>query len=562
MPEQSPIYTAATECQDCYKCIRECPVKAIKVESGYACIVPELCVCCGHCVAICPNGAKKVRDDRRWVQKLLGTGKRMIVSLAPSFASEFPGATARQMVAALRRLGFWGVSETALGAQEVSAHLSRMLEEERPRLLLSPACPVIVDFIRRYRPEWAGSLAPVLSPMLAHAVLLRAEYGDDTGVAFIGPCIAKKREADARPDLIDAALTFEDLRAWMKDAGVFPERIEPAGDDCFIPRPAGEGALYPVEGGMMAGIRAAGARMMSFSGLPAAIAAIEGIEQTGSETPLFLELMACPGGCVNGPATAPGAGIAVRRCRVEDYAPRDPGPRAPSLAISCAYPADPVAPPQCTEAQIREVLRATGKQTPEDELNCGGCGYDSCRAFAAAFLAGRAERRMCVTYMRKLAEKKIHALMHKMPSAVVIVDENLRIVESNPNFAKFFGGEELEGALLDTVVPFYNLFQNVLRTGEEIYGREIRYRGSVFSVTVFTIEKNALIGGIFRDVTQPAVHKEQIIERTRQVIQKNLQTVQQIAYLLGENAAETEIALNSVVESFTPESVDEDDEPR
>jgi PAS domain-containing protein len=302
--------------------------------------------------------------------------------------------------------------------------------------------------------------------------------------------------------------------------------------------------------------------MMSFSGLSGATAALEGIEQLQPRTPLFLELMACPGGCVNGPKTARTGGLAARRCHVLDYAPREEGPREPSLDIPCDYPPEPVPPPGCTPAQIREVLRATGKQAPEDELNCGGCGYDSCRAFATAFLAGRAERRMCVTYMRKLAEKKMHALMRKMPSAAVIVDENLRIVEHNPNFAKFFGGGDLEGALLDTVVPFYNLFENALRDGEEVYGRDIRFRGAVYSVTVFVIEKNALIGGIFRDVTQPAVHKEQIIERTRQVIQKNLQTVQQIAYLMGENAAETEIALNSIVESFTPESVDEDDEGR
>jgi PAS domain-containing protein len=216
------------------------------------------------------------------------------------------------------------------------------------------------------------------------------------------------------------------------------------------------------------------------------------------------------------------------------------------------------------------VLRGVGKHSRADELNCGGCGYDSCRAFAEAFLMGRAERRMCSTFMRKLAEKKTHALMQKMPSAVVIVDDQLRILEYNPNFARFFleaGGEEgdaakLERPLLDTVVPFYNLFETALRTGEDVLGKEIRFRGSVYSVTVFTVEKHALVGGIFRDVTQPSVEKEQIIERARQVIQKNLHTVQQIAYLIGENAAESEIALNSIVESFTPEDLEEDGEPR
>jgi iron only hydrogenase large subunit-like protein len=559
-----PIYTLATECQDCYKCIRGCPVKAIKVEGGYASIEPHRCLYCGHCVETCPNGAKKVRDDQPRVERLLRSKRRVVVSLAPSFASEFQGVTAAQMVAALQRLGFWAVSETALGAQEVSARCRELLVSGRAPVLISSACPVVVEFIRKYRPDCTRLIAPLLSPMLAHARLLRAAFGD-ISVVFIGPCIAKKGEADSHPELVDAALTFEDLGRWLQRAGIKPAEIEP-GDAAFAPRAAGTGAFYPIEGGMIEGVREPGsdAMFMAYSGLRSVERALDGVEDLQPGKPVFLELLACEGGCVNGPKTAGNAGTVRRRCRVLGYA--RPGHDEPvGLPIEAGYSPEPPPRPSASETQIRDVLRSVGKNSPEDELNCGGCGYDSCRAFAAAFLMGRAERRMCVTYMRKLAEKKTHALMQKMPSAVVLVDENLRILECNPSFARFFGpadSEEpqpraLENQPLDTLVPFHNLFNSVLESGEEILGRDIRFQDRVFHVTIFSVERHSVVGGIFRDETQPAVQKEQIIDRARHVIENNLRTVQQIAFLIGENAAESEIALNEIVDSFSPERIDD-----
>ena len=565
-----PVYTAATECQDCYKCIRGCPVKAIKVEGGYASIESNRCIVCGHCVETCPNGAKKVRADVPRVERLIRAGGRAVVSLAPSFVSEFPGVAAPQMIGALRRLGFFAVSETALGAQEVSANVRRILATEAPPVLISSACPVVVEYIRRYHPACARMLMPILSPMLSHARLLRQAFGDETHVVFIGPCIAKKREADSHPNLVDAALTFEDLRHWFKRSGIKVEEIKPAPDDVFVPRAAATGAFYPIEGGMIQGIcdPSSRARLEAYSGFRGFTRALDGLEDLQADAPVFLELLACEGGCVNGPKTSDTAGTVRRRNRVLRYAREAEAPAA-GLAIESIYPPEPPPYRSISEPQLRDVLRGVGKQTLEDELNCGGCGYDTCRAFAEAFLMGRAERRMCVTYMRKLAEKKTHALMLKMPSAVVLVDENLRILECNPSFIRFFApvgdvGEQpatLEGESLDTLVPFHNLFETVLQTGEEIPGKDIRFRGSVFHTTIFTVEKHSVVGGIFRDETQPAVHKEQIIERARQVIQKNLHTVQQIAYLIGENAAESEIALNAIVDSFTPERIDGDVEP-
>jgi PAS domain-containing protein len=280
-----------------------------------------------------------------------------------------------------------------------------------------------------------------------------------------------------------------------------------------------------------------------------------------SEAGAFLELLACDGGCVNGPKSRLG-GTAVKRHRVLRRVDATPAAPAPAVEISKVYEPNPAPVFEYTDPQIREALRSVGKLTAEDELNCGGCGYDSCREFARALAIGRGERQMCVSYMRKLAQKKTHILMQKMPSAVVIADENLRVVECNPRFAEYFatdGGdaETLAGADLVSLVPFYSLFRRVLATGEEVLDREIRLRGRVFTASVFGIEKDSLVGGIFRDATQPAVQKEQIIRRAREVNQKNLRTVQQIAYLIGENAAETEMALDAIIESFTAERSEE-----
>ncbi len=564
MTSLDPIYTEPTQCQDCYKCIRECPVKAIKVESGYASIIAELCIYCGRCVELCPHGAKKVRYDRPRVRSLLAQFPKTVVSLAPSWVSDFPEVPEAKLIAALRKLGFYGVSETALGAEQVSAHAARLIQENPDRTCLSTACPVVVEYVEKYRPEAVGSLIPLLSPALAHAKLLRRELGEDTRVVFIGPCIAKKRESDLHPELLDAALTFADLRAWMKDSGISPQEMEPGEADRFIPRAAREGALYPIEGGMIAGIQPAcpDTDFMSFSGFAGVERAIDGLDEPGEAASAFLELLACDGGCVNGPKSRRG-GTAAKYRRVIRAANAVPAARGPLVEIGKAYAPHAVPEFDCSEHQVREALRSVGKLAAEDELNCGGCGYDSCREFARALAIRRAERQMCVSYMRKLAQKKTHVLMQRMPSAIVIADEALHVVECNPRFAEFFAGDgesadSLAGTDLAALVPFYGLFRKVLAAGEEILDREIRVRGRVFNASVFEIEKDSLIGGIFRDATQPAVEKEQIIRRAREVIQKNLLTVQQIAYLIGENAAESEMALNDIVRSFTPGGLESD----
>src|SRR5512133_1458483 len=285
----NPIFTEKRECQDCYKCVRNCPVKAIKVQGGYASVIAELCIVCGKCVEVCPNGAKRVRDDLPAVRQLIAMRERVVVSLAPSFVTEFPEWRAGQLIGALKKLGFADISETALGAQQVSAQAAAMLTTAPDGVLFSSACPTIVAWLQRHRPADSAYLTGLLSPLLTHCRMLRQHFGPEIGIVFVGPCIAKKLEAAQHPELLDAVLTFEDLRRWFAQEKIAPEALPEEGN--FVPEPSAEGAWYPVDGGMIAGMKTVcgvnDCSFMAFSGIPAVEKAIEGLEGHGAQGGLF-----------------------------------------------------------------------------------------------------------------------------------------------------------------------------------------------------------------------------------------------------------------------------------
>lgn len=572
MNKRYPIYTERAECRDCYKCVRECPVKAIKIEDAHAAVVESLCTLCGHCVNICPMNAKKIRNDLSRAQLLVQRKKKVYVSLAPSYRSEFAEHPDARIIAGLMRLGFAGVSETALGAEEVSRHVAENIAKKKSGLHISSACPAVVEYICKYMPQHRDNITQLLSPVLAHCRLLRATYGEDIGIVFVSPCIAKKKEADLFPHLLDLALTFEELSAWFSEAGIDIGSIE-AHDESFVPRPTQEGALYPVDGGMIAGVKAymppAAERpfYMAVSGLEAITKTLHGVEELANQRPVFLELLACEGGCINGPCVREQDKTALKRYRVIETADYHDEKKDPAITykIERAIADEAVAETHYTHAQIGETLRGLGKYTERDELNCSGCGYDSCRDLARALLDGRAEKTMCVSYMRKLAQKKAHALLKAIPAGVVIVDGSLQILECNRQFARLMGPtaeelfeqvEGLEGADLKSIFPGADLFETVLGGRTDSLEREVICGSVRVKVSIFIIEKDVLAGAIMQDVTAPSVQKDQVLAKSQEVIQKNLATVQKIAFLLGENAAESEVLLNSIIRSFAPEKVE------
>ena len=569
-----PLYTVKTDCQDCYKCVRRCPVKAIKIEDSRAMIITDLCVACGICYKVCPAKAKQMRNDLPRAQYLAKSGKDIYVSLAPSWITEFEGVTPEQMIAAIRRLGIKGVSETALGAEEVSCQTAKILEEADGGLFLSTACPTVVEYVEKYLPELTPNLINVSSPLLAHCRMLKDKFGPQIETIFIGPCIAKKLEADRHPELLSLSLSFGDLRQWFKEESINLNEIKTSVFDKFVLEKAADGVAYPIEGGMIETIRpypaASKTYLTQVTGLYNLKRELKNLQHEDFKQPVFIECLACEGGCVNGPCvTSKKSGLSKRIDILNQSTFADDiAKRRPQAEIKLNYNPDNLENREFSETEIRQILTKIGKYTIEDELNCGGCGYDTCRNFAKALLNGKAEPEMCVSHMKHQAQRKANALLRCIPSPIVIADAKLRIIEYNDEFLDAFWNEDehadiydrtnIRGADLRDFISFTNLFSASLDLEQDIRREHIRHEDKLFDVVVFNIDKKQSVGGIIEDVTNMEMRKEQIAEKAKEVIHKNLATVQQIACTLGEHMAETEVLLRSIAKDYAIENNEDD----
>lgn len=559
-----PVYTLNNECVDCYKCVRECHVKAIKIENGHASVLPEKCISCGSCVKACPSGAKRVRYDIEKAKTLIRAQKDVYISLAPSWIGAFD-LSKIQMISLFKQLGFKEVSETALGAQEVSIKTAEILNNEERGLFISSACPAVVDYIRLYKPDFTKNITQIASPALTHAKLLKEKFGKNISIVFVGPCIAKKNEADKHPELIDVALTFEELKFWINEEFINMAELE-TNDSCnFVPETAYEGSLYPIESGMNETIKQIGidlnVQLLSISSLETLKESLQGLDTKKIKNKIFIEALACDGGCLGGPCiSTKKAGITRISDVLSNTKKRKQIPKTAEVVVEEKYEPKPISTYNFPIKDITAAMKKIGKHKEEDELNCGGCGYSTCKELANALLAGEAEPSMCVSYMRKIAMRKAAAMLRCMPSGIVMVDQDLKVVEANNAFLKMFCGDMydvfssrqdgLVGASIDRIVDFSDLFKAALKSGKDIHKEHFPVKDKLYDIIAFTIEKHSIVGAIVTDVTQSEMNREKIAHKAQEVISKNIAIVQDIACLLGEHMVETELLLSSIATDF------------
>ncbi|MBE6395091.1 MAG: [Fe-S]-binding protein [Lentisphaerae bacterium] len=559
MIKTAPVYTTENECQDCYKCVRHCHCKAIRIVDGKASVIAENCVACGECVKVCPSHAKKIRTDLPRLRQLLGTNVKLYASIAPSFTAYFPGTTIGQLAAALKKIGFAGVAETAVGAQTVSCQTADFLKNTNLSIVISSACPACVDYIRKYHPKYTANIVPLYSPVMAHCQMIKEQFGEDCKVVFFGPCAAKKNEADRNPETLSLAVTFAVLEELFEENGITPMAEEES--ELFMDK-AEEGRFYAIEGGMNDTLRDdnRGVRYISVSGLDNLDRMLRFYNGSIGERKIFLEALACPGGCINGPvipaAYAGGLDIIAETDKISTM--ESSSKRNVPNNIEEKFSAESLPKYNVSEKELTIALARVGKFTREDELNCGACGYNTCREFATALLQHKAEEAMCHTYLRKNFERTSNALIRFIPAAVVMVDENLNICECNRNFAMMSGMTEVYDALgnlntiaIDNALPgFSELFSSVISNGGEIEKFNQKLQDKIVNISVFSIAHGKSAGAVIQDITKNELQREHIAEKAREVIRKNVLTVQQVARLFGEHVADTEILLNEIAGSY------------
>ena len=549
-----------SNCKNCYKCIRNCPVKAIRFSGNQAHIIGNECILCGHCFVVCPQNAKQIVDGTEKARVLIQTGDPVVVSLAPSFVANYEGVGFAAMRRALMKLGFHDVEETAIGATIVKNEYERMIREEERDIIISSCCHSVNLLIQKYFPAELAYLADIMSPMQAHCAEIKKRLPHAKTV-FIGPCVAKKDEAEYYEGIVDAVLTFEELTNWLKAEGI---EIEQEMDAC----PESRARFFPTTGGILKTMAqdAPGYAYMAIDGVDNCIAALRDIEQ-GKIHKCFIEMSACVGSCVGGPIMEK-----YHRSPVQDYmavagfaGERDfevAQPQAMSLKKNFTYIEHKLAMP--SENEIMTVLRQMGKFKPADELNCGSCGYNSCREKAIAIIQGKAEISMCLPFLKDKAESFSDTIVKNTPNGLIVLNENLEVQQINTAARKIMNIRSESDVLGEGVVRILDptVFINVKNTGRSIRDERVylaEYKKYVEQTVVYDQESRMLVG-IMRDVTDEEaarVKKEKIsrqtLEAADQVVEKQMRVVQEIASLLGETTAETMITLTKLKESIDDE---------
>ena len=549
-----------SNCTSCFRCVRKCPIKAIRFSGNQAHIIGNECILCGNCVVQCPQNAKEIADGIEKVNVFIQSADPVVVSLAPSFIANYDGVGIESMRRALKKLGFYDVEETAIGATIVKNEYERMIAEEERDIIITSCCHSVNLLIQKRFPNCLEYLADVMSPMQAHCSDIKKRIPNAKTV-FIGPCVAKKDEADYYEGIVDAVLTFEELDKMLEAEHIELEAETDSNENS-------RARFFPTTGGVLKTMaqNAPGYTYLAIDGVENCMTALKDIED-GKIHKCFIEMSACIGSCIGGPMMKRAKKPLVRDfLKVANYAgERDfdvTQPNPAELRKNFSYIEHKLPVP--SETEIMAVLRQMGKFKPSDELNCGTCGYNSCRDKAIAVIQGKAEISMCLPFLKDKAESFSDTIVKNTPDGLIVLNENLEVQQINNAARKIMNIRAASDVLGEPVVRILDptIFAQVKNSSRSIRNRRTylaEYKKYVDQTVVYDADSRMLIG-IMRDVTDEVEEHEkkesisrQTIEVADKVVEKQMRIVQEIASLLGETAAETKIALTKLKESIGDE---------
>ncbi len=554
-----------SNCKNCYKCIRNCPVKSIAYRDEQIHIIGDECIYCGNCLLICPQNAKSINSDLPKVKKAIKSGEKLYVSLAPSYIAAFQQCGILEISAALKQLGFAHVEETAIGAEQVTREYEKLVQKHRMKNILTSACPSVNLLIEKNYPSLVPQLAPVVTPVIAHSRMMKEIYGVRAKVVFIGPCISKKFEC-LDPDngnALFAVLTFEELEKWFQEQDIDFSKQDRNGRTLTNTLPR----YYPAPGGIIKNLRREERKAyecLSVDGVDRCIEVLDSIVRDDLSG-YFLELNACTGGCLGGPVLRmmhasflKSKDVLIRNVkrRNEAAAALTEGVAAP---FSKKFRIRSGKTVTIDEKDIQRVLASTGKTSPDKELNCGCCGYNSCREKAIAVLQGKADIRMCIPYMRELAESMSNAVVENSPTSILILNASLNIEQFNPSAKNLLHLDETSaGQPIRRFLPSPD-FEQVLTSGKNILNHKQNYKNLnlIVKQTVVLVENSHFLFVLLEDITREEQNREnqrrtaeETVAFANEAVDRQMRAVQEIANLLGETTSETEVALRQLTKNI------------
>lgn len=553
----------STNCKNCYKCVRTCAVKAIEVKDDKANIIAEKCVACGHCLVVCPQNARDIKSNLGHVKEAIKEGKSIVVSLAPSYKAYFEDSD--KFIAALRKMGLQRIEETAIGAELVSSEYEKYITNSDQTEFITTCCPSTVRLIERYYSDLIPYMIPVVSPMIAHGKLIKAK-NKEAYTVFIGPCISKISEAisESNKHEIDAVLTFDEVTSYMEELGIhFTELEGEEVDEGGTLR----GHRYPVVGGVLNGIRRTiedrDLEVLRVHGMEESKQVLEALEQ-GKIKNVCIEINICNESCIAGPGGINQEGNVFTRIEAIQKFIRKQSKQLHDakqlgketiehIDLERKFMSKQVRIYMPTENEIVQVLQSIGKYKKSDELNCGSCGYNTCREKAVAVLNGMSQLDMCLPYTRSIAERLSNEIFSNSPNCIIMVDSKCQVVDINPKAEEVFGytASDMKGKDIGIMMDKAD-FEEVLHTKSSRLKEKItleKYNFIAYRDISYLEKQNALLI-IFSDITQEERRKQELgelkgnmLEVTQSIIDKQMRVAQEIASLLGETTAETKVAI-------------------